>query len=59
MTAIRGYADMLRKGGAGSITSVQEQFIDAIRSSTERMQLLISDLQDISRQAGDAIKRPG
>ncbi|OQY30568.1 MAG: hypothetical protein B6I38_07230 [Anaerolineaceae bacterium 4572_5.1] len=49
MTAIRGYADMLRKGVAGPITTTQEQFIDAIRSSAERMQLLITDLQDVSR----------
>ena len=49
MTAIRGYADMLVKGGAGSITSQQEQFVNAIRDSTQRMQTLIFDLQDISR----------
>ena len=49
MTAIRGYADMLIKGGAGPITSQQDQFIEAIRNSTERMQTLIFDLQDISR----------
>ncbi len=49
MTSIRGYADMLVRGGAGPITSQQEQFVDAIRGSTERMQKLIFDLQDISR----------
>ncbi|MEA2008729.1 MAG: HAMP domain-containing sensor histidine kinase, partial [Chloroflexota bacterium] len=49
MTAIRGYADMLHKGTAGPTTDTQEQFVNAIRISAERMQLLVSDLQDVSR----------
>lgn len=49
MTSIRGYADMLRKGIVGSLTPQQVQFVETIRSNVERMQVLVSDLQDISR----------
>ncbi|MBS1250850.1 MAG: Sensor histidine kinase TmoS [Chloroflexi bacterium] len=49
MTVIRAYADMLVKGRAGPISSQQEEFLDSIRGSTDRMQTLIFDLQDISR----------
>jgi len=49
MTSIRGYADMLQQGIVGPLTSQQEQFIRTIRSNIERMQALVSDLQDTSR----------
>lgn len=49
MTAIRGYIDMMSKGAGGPVTPAQKQFLEAIRNSSERTQLLISDLQDISR----------
>ena len=49
MTSIRGYADMLKKGMMGPLASDQEEFIDTISRNAERMQVLVSDLQDISR----------
>jgi signal transduction histidine kinase len=49
MTAICGYADLLRQGAAGPITDRQEQFLQTIRSNVDRMELLVSDLSDISR----------
>jgi signal transduction histidine kinase len=49
MTSIRGYADMLKKGMVGPLAPDQEQFIDTISRNAERMQVLVSDLQDISR----------
>jgi len=49
MTSIRGYADMLAKGMCGSLTPQQEQFINIIRNNAKRMQILVSDLQDVSR----------
>jgi len=49
MTAIRGYADMLAKGIVGPLNEQQRAFIQTIRSNVERMRILVSDLQDISR----------
>lgn len=49
MTSIRGYADMLCNGRAGDLTPHQEEFVKIIGTNVERMQLLVSDLQDISR----------
>jgi len=49
MTSIRGYADMLLQGMCGPLTPQQEQFITTMRSNVVRMQILVSDLQDISR----------
>ncbi|MDY7079282.1 MAG: HAMP domain-containing sensor histidine kinase [Chloroflexota bacterium] len=49
MTSIRGYADMLAKGTIGPVTPSQVQFIEIIIRNAERMQILLSDLQDITR----------
>jgi signal transduction histidine kinase len=49
MTAIRGYADMLTRGLMGPLTDQQMRPVRTIRRNVERMQLLVSDLQDISR----------
>ena len=49
MTSIRGYADLLEKGIAGTLTPQQVEFLRTIRSNVERMRVLVSDLQDISR----------
>jgi len=49
MTSIRGYADMLEKGMVGSLSVQQVEFIRTISRNAERMQVLVSDLQDVSR----------
>ncbi len=49
MTSVRGYADLLAKGSIGSLTPQQKEFIGTILSNVGRMQVLVSDLQDISR----------
>jgi len=49
MTSIRGYADMMAKGVMGPLTEQQTESLRIIRSNVERMQVLVSDLQDISR----------
>ncbi len=49
MTSIRGYADLLAKGTVGPLTPQQEEFVCTILSNAERMQVLVSDLRDISR----------
>ncbi|MBU0705112.1 MAG: GAF domain-containing protein [Chloroflexi bacterium] len=49
MTSIRGYAEMLLKGMFGELPAQQEQFIQTICSNVKRMQVQVSDLQDVSR----------
>jgi len=49
MTSIRGYADMLAKGMVGPLTPDQEKLIHTIRRNAKHMQVLVSDLQDVSR----------
>ncbi len=49
MTSIRGYTDALVKGMCDPLTPQQEQFLSIISSNVERMQVLVSDLLDISR----------
>ncbi len=49
MTSIRGYADMLEKGMAGPLTPDQEGFVHTVSRNARRMQILVSDLQDVSR----------
>ncbi len=49
MTSIRGYVDILLMGAAGALTENQIHFLDIIRSNTERLNVLVADLLDISR----------
>mgnify|MGYP001097733276 CR=1 FL=1 len=49
MTSIRGYADMLLEGMFGDLPAQHEQFIQTIHNNVTRMQVLVSDLQDVSR----------
>jgi signal transduction histidine kinase len=49
MTSIRGYAEMLEKGMVGTLSTQQMEFASTIRRNAERMQVLVSDLQDVSR----------
>jgi len=49
MTSIRGYADMLGREMVGDLNTQQLQFVRIINSNVTRMQILVSDLQDVSR----------
>jgi len=49
MTSIKGYADLLFKGAAGEVSEMQQKFLGVIRSNVDRMNVLVSDLLDISR----------
>ena len=49
MTAIKGYADMLRQGAAGPLTDLQRSFLDTIRRNVDRMSVLITDLSTVNR----------
>ena len=49
MTSIRGYVDVLLMGAAGALSEGQVHFLDIIKSNTERLNILVNDLLDISR----------
>ncbi len=49
MTAIKGYVDILTMGAAGALNENQMHFLDIVRSNIERLNILVSDLLDISR----------
>ena len=49
MTSIKGYTDLLAQGSVGPVNPAQADFLNIIRSNTNRMATLVSDLTDISR----------
>ncbi len=49
MTSIKGYADILLMGAAGSLSDPQKHFLDIIQSNADRLSILVNDLLDISR----------
>ncbi len=59
MTSIRGYADILLMGAAGALNENQSHFLSIIKSNTERLNILVNDLLDISRiEAGRVTLTP-
>jgi GAF domain-containing protein len=59
MTSIRGYADILLMGAAGALNENQTHFLTTIKNNTERLNILVNDLLDISRiEAGRVILSP-
>jgi signal transduction histidine kinase len=49
MTSIKGYTELLAAGAVGSVNDMQANFLNTIRSNTERMSTLVSDLNDNSK----------
>ncbi len=49
MTSIRGYVDILLMGAAGAINDNQRHFLEIVKGNTERLNILVNDLLDISR----------
>lgn len=49
LTAIKGFASFLSAGVGGTLTEKQKEFVDLIKSNTERQVILVSDLLDISK----------
>jgi signal transduction histidine kinase len=49
MTSIRGYVDVLLMGAAGVVNDNQAHFLNIIKSNTERLNILVNDLLDVSR----------
>ncbi len=49
MTSIRGYTDILLMGAAGALNDQQKSFLNVVKSNTERLNILVNDLLDVSR----------
>jgi GAF domain-containing protein/nitrogen-specific signal transduction histidine kinase len=49
MTSIKGYVDVLLMGAAGALNENQVHFLEIVRSNTERLNILVNDLLDVSR----------
>lgn len=49
MTAIRGYADLMLQMQDETLTDQQRKFLQRITDTVQRMEILVSDLADISR----------
>jgi GAF domain-containing protein len=49
MTSIRGYVDVLLMGAAGAVNDNQAHFLNIIKNNTERLNILVNDLLDVSR----------
>ncbi|HSM24685.1 MAG TPA: GAF domain-containing sensor histidine kinase [Anaerolineaceae bacterium] len=49
MTSIKGYTELLSTGTAGEISTTQANFLSIIQSNTERMNTLVSDLNDLTK----------
>lgn len=56
MTSIKGYADLLRREMIGPLNEQQTQFLQIIRVNIERMAVLVTDLDDISRMDSGRFK---
>ncbi len=49
MTSIKGYVEVLLLGAAGELNEKQTRFLEVVRSNTERLNVLVNDLLDVSR----------
>jgi signal transduction histidine kinase len=49
LTSIKGYADVLVTGAVGGLSDMQRNFIGTIRTNAERMNTLVSDLNDVTK----------
>jgi len=59
MTSIRGYVDILLMGAAGALNENQSHFLNIVKNNTERLNILVNDLLDISRiEAGRVTLSP-
>ncbi|MEJ2010899.1 MAG: GAF domain-containing protein [Anaerolineales bacterium] len=49
MTSIKGFVDLLLMGATGDLNSEQQRFLNIVKNNTERLEILVNDLLDISR----------
>lgn len=48
LTAIKGYADIMLMGASGKISDQQKKFLEIIHTHSERLNILVDDLLDVS-----------
>jgi len=59
LTSIKGYVDLLLDGDAGEVTEEQKEFLEIVKSNSDRLVMLVNDLLDVSRiEAGRINLRP-
>ncbi|MDZ4765962.1 MAG: HAMP domain-containing sensor histidine kinase [Chloroflexota bacterium] len=56
MTSIRGYGDMLISGAMGSLTDMQKQFLETMRSNARRMESLLTDVSDTAKIRANSLR---
>ena len=49
LTSIKGYSDVLLSGAVGQVSDMQRNFLNTIRSNADRMNTLVSDLNDVTK----------
>jgi signal transduction histidine kinase len=49
MTSVKGYTELISSGAVGPINDMQSNFLFTIRANIERMNTLVSDLNDMSK----------
>jgi len=49
LTSIKGYVDLLQTNAVGPVNNDQREFLDIIKTNTDRLVNLITDLLDLSR----------
>ncbi len=49
MTSMKGYTDLLISGVTGALSEQQQTFLGTIRANIDRMQTLVSDLNDVTK----------
>ena len=49
LSSVKGYADLLKTGMTGEISTQQRDFLNIIRDNADRMQTIIDDLRDIAK----------
>lgn len=56
MTSIKGYVEIMLMGAAGELSPQQRHFLTIVKGNTERLNVLVNDLLDVSRiEAGRVV----
>jgi signal transduction histidine kinase len=56
MTSMKGFTDLLLSGVAGKLSDQQNSFLGTIRSNIDRMNTLVSDLNDVTKLQTDNLR---
>lgn len=56
MTSLKGYTDLLIKGVVGPVNEQQGDFLSTIYNNVIRMETLVSDLNDLTKQQTDNLR---